>query len=245
MLVSILYLYGMKATNQHQQQRQSMKYVTYYRVSTKGQGTSGLGLDAQRAYLDNFLPSDSVVAQFTDIESGGNANRAELRKAVNLCKREGYTLAVAKIDRLSRVTEDALSIYAELDGRLWSADIPNLDKFTLTLFMAIADRERELIKIRTKQALQAKKAKGGRLGNAGNLTTEGRAKAWQANRAKAQANNNNRRAADTVIMYRDKGHTFAEIADKLNRSGFKAPRGGDFTATQVMRIFNRASTSTR
>jgi DNA invertase Pin-like site-specific DNA recombinase len=217
-----------------------MKYVIYYRVSTAKQGTSGLGLEAQQAYITTYLPTDAIVAEFTEVESGGNAERVELRKAVNLCKRNGYTLAVAKIDRLSRVTEDALNIYSELEGRLFSCDIPNLDKFTLTLFMAIADRERELIKIRTKQALAAKKARGAKLGKPENLTAAGREKAWEARRRDAENNDNNRKAADTVRMYRESGLTYAAIADKLNAAGFRASKGGEFTATQVMRIFNRA-----
>jgi DNA invertase Pin-like site-specific DNA recombinase len=83
------------------------------------------------------------------------------QKAIELCKKENAVLVIAKIDRLSRNTEDALWIYRELDGRLESCDIPNLDKFALTLFMAIADRERELIGIRTKAALQEKKKRIG------------------------------------------------------------------------------------
>ena len=83
------------------------------------------------------------------------------------------------------MTEGALSIYNELDKRLVSCDIPNLDKFTLTIFMAIADREKELIGIRTKAALKAKKDKGHKLETKANLTEAGRQKAWKAKAAKA------------------------------------------------------------
>lgn len=116
-----------------------MDYVLYFRVSTKRQEESGLGLEAQRAYIEHFYSGRKVIGEFTDIKSGKDVeNRPELGKAVALCKKEKAVLVVAKIDRLSRNTEQALSIYRELDGRLESCDIPNLDKFTLTLFMAIA-----------------------------------------------------------------------------------------------------------
>ncbi len=111
-------------------------YVIYYRVSTKRQGDSGLGLDAQRAYVDHFYQGKPIINEFTDVQSGKNVfNRPELMKALALCKEKRAVLVVAKIDRLSRNTEQALSIYRGLAGRLESCDIPNLDKFTLTLFI--------------------------------------------------------------------------------------------------------------
>lgn len=139
-----------------------IKYVVYYRVSTKKQGDSGLGLKAQKAYIQHFIAPTQIAAEFTEVQSGAYLeNRVALQKAMQLCIEKGYVLAVAKIDRLSRKTEDALWVYNQLNGQLYSCDIPNLDKFTLTLFMAIADRERELIAIRTKQALDAKRAEVG------------------------------------------------------------------------------------
>ena len=216
-----------------------MQYVVYYRVSTKKQGESGLGLESQRAYIEHFLPADAILAEFTDIESGGDAARRQLRAAIDLCKKEKATLAVAKIDRLSRVTEDALAVYSELDGRLFSCDIPNLDKFSLTLFMAIADRERELIQLRTKQALKAKADRGEKLGTPANLTSEGRTRAWAATRAKAAAKENNIRASEMARAYRGQGLTLRQIADKLNGAKFRASQGGKFTATQVQRLVTR------
>ncbi|MVM42285.1 hypothetical protein GO730_39000 [Spirosoma sp. HMF3257] len=101
------------------------QYVLYFRVSTKKQGESGLGLEAQRAYIDYFYRDKPILAEFTDIRSGKTiAKRPELQKAMALCKKEQATLVVAKIDRLSRNTENALFIYQELGERLESCDIP-------------------------------------------------------------------------------------------------------------------------
>ena len=134
------------------------QYVIYYQVLTKKQGELGLGLEAQRAYINYFYEQKPVLAEFVEVRSGKTiSQRLEFHQALALCIKEGTTLVVAKIDRLGRNTEQALLIYRELDSRLESCDIHNVDKFTLTLFMAIANRERELIGIRTKQALDQKR----------------------------------------------------------------------------------------
>jgi DNA invertase Pin-like site-specific DNA recombinase len=163
-------------------------YVVYYRVSTKRQGKSGLGLKAQKTYVNHFINSDQIVKEFTEVASAKYMdcdNRPQLCEALDYCIENGYTLVVAKVDRLSRKTEHALDIYNALEGRLISCDIPNLDKFTLTLFMAIADRERELISIRTKQALAERKKQGMKLGTPSNLTNEARAKGAARMKTKA------------------------------------------------------------
>ncbi len=106
-----------------------MGNVAYYRVSTKQQGESGLGLEAQRAIVCHFIDCPSLVGEFVEVGSGKDIDgRPELKKALQLCIEGGHNLIVAKIDRLSRKTEDALNIYSRLDGRLIACDIPNLDK---------------------------------------------------------------------------------------------------------------------
>lgn len=220
-----------------------MKFVIYYRVSTRSQGESGLGMDAQKAYVQHFINQESIVQEFTEVGSGKYMdckNRPQLCKAVDLCKTKGYTLVVAKIDRLSRKTEHALEIYSQLDGRLQSCDIPNLDKFTLTLFMAIADRERELISIRTKQALAEKKKKGIQLGKPANFTNKGRAKGRAANSQIAATKKANVQAQELCILYNQKGFTLRQIANKLNHNGYKTSRGKEFKPTTIKRLLERA-----
>ncbi|WP_205504613.1 recombinase family protein [Rufibacter psychrotolerans] len=225
---------------------QSKPIVVYYRVSTKKQGESGLGLEAQRTYVRHFYPGEPL-AEFTEHVSGKEvANRPRLQQAMALCRKHKATLVVAKIDRLSRNTEQALRIYAELEGRLESCDIPNLDKFTLTLFMAIADRERELISLRTKAALDEKLRQRGEWRTASEPFREGKASQLgvTANRDKAQANENNRRAAALVKSLRESTResgtpTWREIAQELNKGGFRTSRGGSFQAIQAQRLYYR------
>jgi DNA invertase Pin-like site-specific DNA recombinase len=215
------------------------QYVIYYRVSTKKQGESGLGLDAQRAYVDYFYRGKSILAELTDIRSGKTiSQRPELQKALALCQQQGAILVVAKIDRLSRDTEQALQIYRELDGRLESCDIPNLDKFTLTLFMAIADRERELIGLRTKQALDQKRKQVGEWRKGGGNEKKAAAGLIGAEMAREQinGNENKRRAKVLATTLRSAGKNLQAIADQLNTAGFKTVRGKTFDATRVRRL---------
>lgn len=221
---------------------QEQKYVTYKRVSTKRQGESGLGLQSQQTYLDHFYASKNVIAEFTENVSGKDIiNRPELKKALALCKKEKAVLVVAKIDRLSRNTEQALWIYSELEGRLESCDVPNLDKFTLTLFMAIADRERELISIRTANAMVEKRKQKGEWRKPSAPISDKTANrlSIEVNQKKARGNENNKRAAALIQLHRNQGKAWKEIAIELNNAGFRASQGGEFQAVQVQRIHDR------
>ena len=216
-----------------------MKYIVYYRVSTKKQGKSGLGLESQKAIVEYYIDKADILDTYTDVLSGKSTDRPGLQKAIERCKSTLATLVVAKIDRLSRKTEDALEIYSVLEGRLYSCDIPNLDKFTLTIFMAIADRERELISIRTKQALAERKKQGKVLGKKQNLTEIGRKKAHQANKDKALLNVNNMRATALIKEMRSQNLTYQDIAKTLNKNGFKTSQGKEFKKTTVLRLYKR------
>lgn len=229
-----------------------VKFVIYYRVSTQQQGESGLGLQAQKAYILHFIPPDNIAEELQEIASGKDIqNRPILQEAITLCQQKGYFLATAKIDRLSRNTEDALRIYRELDGRLYSCDIPTemgsrMDKFTLTLYMAIADRERELISIRTKQALQAKKKRGEKLGNPQYLSVKGRSLGHTQNRLNARQAKENKQVTDLIMLYREQGMSFQTIANTLNEKEFrtrgngKKGKGSCFYSTTVKRLYDRA-----
>jgi DNA invertase Pin-like site-specific DNA recombinase len=154
-------------------------------------------------------------------------------------------LAVAKLDRLSRKTEDALRIFSDLGERLLSCDVPNMDKFTLTIFTAIADRERELISLRTTGALQAKVKRLQANGEPTNWRTserqtwsvEAREKSVRTIRDNAATNEHTNRARDYARMLRtEKGMTLAAIADYLNERKFVTARGKAFQKTSVLRL---------
>jgi len=141
-----------------------MKYVVYYRVSTKEQGKSGLGLEAQKAEVNRFLKEDdSIIKEFTDIDSGKNDNRVELQKAIEHAKKENAKLLIAKLDRLSRSVS---FIFQLRDSKVdfVCCDLPDANTLTIGIFATMAQHEREVISKRTKAALAARKAKGFKLG---------------------------------------------------------------------------------
>ena len=145
------------------------KYISWRRVSTKKQGRSGLGLQAQKDIIKYFVDREGgeIVADYEEVYTGKDLNGCvELRKAIDHCKRDGAILVIAKTDRF-RNTIEALQVYEEMgDGNIMFCDLPHPDKFTLTLFFALAEREALIVSIRTKQALAVKKAQGVKLGAA-------------------------------------------------------------------------------
>lgn len=142
-------------------------FVSWRRVSTFKQGRSGLGLEAQKEIIRYFIERDNGnwLADYEECYTGKELSGcAELRKAIEHAKREHATLIIAKSDRF-RNTAEALKIYEEMgDGNIMFCDLPTSDKFSLTLFFALAEREALLVSIRTKQALAVKKAQGAQLG---------------------------------------------------------------------------------
>ena len=217
-----------------------MKYVAYYRISTKKQ--KGLGLDAQRAIVDHYTKHDGaeLIAEFTEIESGKETiNRLELHKAMKRCQAEGAILIVAKLDRLSRNVEETFKMKRQLNDRLICCDLPQTDSLTLSIFAGLAQRERELISIRTAAALQAKKARGFTLGKNENLTQEGRKKGAVKMHEKALQNDRNRRATQLILTWREQGATLQEIAQKLNANSFETVRGKAFQPATVWYLYKR------
>ena len=145
------------------------KFISWRRVSTFKQGKSGLGLEAQKEIIKYFIEREQGewVADYAECYTGTELSGCvELRKAIMHAKKEKAVLIIAKSDRF-RNTAEALKIYEEMgDGNIMFCDLPATDKFTLTLFFALAEREALLVSIRTKQALAVKKAQGCKLGAA-------------------------------------------------------------------------------
>ena len=84
--------------------RHGGNWVSYLRVSTDRQGQSGLGLEAQRKAVLDFLNGGQwkLAEEFAEVESGKRNNRPQLAAALAACKRLKARLVVAKLDRLAR-----------------------------------------------------------------------------------------------------------------------------------------------
>lgn len=128
------------------------KYVAYLRVSTQKQGFSGLGLEAQREIIHNYLRDTTPISEYVEVESGRKSDRPKLKEALSQCRKESATLIVAKLDRLARSVY-FLSNLLESDVEIIFCDFPQANKMVLHIISAISQYEAELIAARTKASL--------------------------------------------------------------------------------------------
>jgi len=143
------------------------QYATYLRVSTQRQGAQGLGISAQRTMCDNFIRQNSGkhIQEFMDVESGAHRDRKGLWDAIDYCKKNNCGLVIAKLDRLARDVEFTFRVInTGID--IHFTDMPVVNSMILGVFASVAQYEREMVSIRTKQALGAKRARGEKLGGA-------------------------------------------------------------------------------
>lgn len=147
------------------------RYVTYLRLSRESRNGRNYGLDAQRRDLDLFLsqccPDEDgclEIASYTEVQSGADDSRPELAAAIEHAKREGATLLVAKLDRLSRRVSFIAGLLEVKGLRFKVACMPNADKFQLHIYAALAEQERDFISARTKAGLAAARERGVKLG---------------------------------------------------------------------------------
>lgn len=220
--------------------QQSVKYVSYFRVSTQKQGQSGLGLEAQQTSVDAFIKNrdGDVLDSFTEVESGKKANRPELDKALRRCKLTGATLVIAKLDRLSR----DIAFIANLQKskvEFVCVDMPDANTLTIGMMAVLAQYERELISERTKAGLAAAKRRGVVLGNP-TLQLVRNSDTVAAREAKKRTTTERNKQLKELITEIEASAlqpmSLTDIATELNLAGYQTARGKKFTKTQVYRI---------
>ena len=214
----------------------NIKYVAYYRVSTEKQGDSGAGLDAQKADVMRFT-NGLIGAEYTDIQSGSKFDRLGLQMAIAYAKMHGATLVVAKMDRLSRNVADLFAI-RDSGVKIAICDMPDMDTLKFGIYATFAQHEREMISIRTKKALQARKDAGMILGKLDNLTDAGRAIGRAKHSNNARMNGNNMRAYVVASDMRRAGESFGTISNRLNLFGFLTARGKAFHPNSVKQLMH-------
>lgn len=225
------------------------KFVSWRRVSTKKQEKSGLGLEAQKDIISHFVNTEKgeLIADFCEAYTGKDLNGCiELKKAIEFSKANDAILIIAKSDRF-RNTIEALQIYDEMgEGKIYFCDLPHTDKFTLTIFFALAEREAMLISIRTKAALAVQKRRieqeGGFMSKSGNWctslggTTTGQAKGGQANGEKRRKEAADDKLNMTISVMLEDCQTPQDIdrlATKLNAMGHTTKTGLPFTRNRL------------
>ena len=217
-------------------------YVGYARVSTEGQGRSGLGLEAQEATIRNHMRDGDRLLQpvMVEVESGRKADRPVLIEALARCRLIGATLLVAKLDRLARNRAFVGTVMAS-GVPVEFCDVPAskgaTGAFILGIMAEVAQLEAGLISERTKAALQAAKARGTKLGGFRGRKVDG-ALGADANRSKADAFAS--RVAPTITKLRQEGMSLNAIAKALTEQGVVTDREGNWTATAVRRVLARA-----
>lgn len=214
------------------------KVVAYYRVSTKKQGDSGLGLEAQKDAVLQYLNGGQwdLLAEYTDVESGADDARPALAQAISHAKKAKATLVIAKLDRLSRKVSFVASLM-DSGVRFVAADNPTANELTINILAAVAQEERRLISQRTRAALSAAKKRGVVLGSPSlGLARE---KAFIAKQERADTFASNVRPV--IEELRAVGcSSLRDVASALNARGLKTRRGYSWTAAAVSRVLERA-----
>ena len=207
-----------------------IQFIKYVRVSTKGQGDSGLGLEAQERdinlYLDNYAQEPfEVIAEFIEVASGAKTERPKLKEAIELSRKTKATILVSKLDRISRDVEQIAGLIKRVDFKV--AQFPNADKFMLHIYAALAEQERDFISLRTREALKAAKARGVVLGGA-------RPEANKRHEAvRKLADDNAKRVMPIIVDSRKLGKSYKAIATLLNDLEVKTAKGGKWFASTV------------
>lgn len=215
------------------------KFVAYYRVSTRKQGASGLGLEAQQAAVMQYLNGGQweLIGEYTEVETGGGANalakRPQLRAALAAAKKAKATLVIARLDRLARNVH-FISGLLETGVEFVCTDMPTADRFQLHIYASFAELEKKKIGERTKAAYDSKKARCSAAG------VEFKSNLANANEQRIQD------ADDFTTMVRpvfkalqDRKLSQRKMVAELNEQGIPASRGGKWNLIQVQRVLAR------
>ena len=217
------------------------QYVAWYRVSTERQGRSGLGLAAQKATVEYFVKVEQgeLITEFREVYTGTELSRCkELQKAIELCIKNNYILAIARTDRF-RNTEEALHIYNKLNGNIYFCDCSYTDKYTITIAFANAERTALATSLSTKQALAQKKKQGAHLGSQkGCDMSVAYSKSVEVRRNRAMENKNNKLFYGALTNY-ERAHGKITPNTDLNDFVVELHRLGAKTATGMEITYNR------
>lgn len=223
------------------------RFVSYLRVSTDRQGRSGLGLEAQRAAVTDFLNGGNwrLVSEVVEVESGKRKDRPKLAEALALCRAHRATLVVAKLDRLARNAAFLLSL-RDAGVEFLACDMPDANRMTVGILAVVAEHEREMISARTKAALAAAKARasregrtlnlGGFRGRAGTPQDAAKARAARSRKAIERAST----LAPLIARIDPDSASLRVVASRLNEENVPTSSGkGVWTAAAVARLRER------
>lgn len=216
------------------------RYVSYLRLSRESKNGRNYGLDAQRRDLDLFLsqccPDEEgcqEIAVYVEVQSGADDARPELAAAIEHCRKNGATLLVAKLDRLSRRVSFIAGLLEVKGLQFKVASMPQADKFQLHIYAALAEQEREFISARTKAGLAAARERGVQLGGLRPGTRT------RNDEAKAKADAGAGRLRPVLAAMQAQGSTLRQMADALAAAGTTTRSGRPLSASGVKNQLQR------
>lgn len=215
------------------------KFIAYYRVSTAKQGHSGLGLDAQKEAVTQYLNGGhwELVGEYIEVETGKGsdalAKRPELKAALAECKKMKAKLLIAKLDRLARNVH-FISGLMESKVKFIALDIPEATDLTIHVMAAFAEHEAKRISERTKAALAVAKARGKKLGGAGPANLKRNIEQRQQ-----QADAFAEKLRPVLNGFAADGLNKEQQVARLNELGIMTPRGGQWSRMQLHRVLKR------
>lgn len=212
-------------------------FISYLRVSTQRQGQSGLGVEAQRTAVNDFLKrvNGTLLAEFVEIESGARKARPILVQSIAQSRKAGAILLIAKLDRLARNVAFVSSLM-ESGVEFVAADAPYANRLMIHIMSAFAEHERALISERTKAALAAAKVRGVVLGRNGKaLAVQNQSAAEAFARSLSGAVEKASAAGATTLL---------ELAGKLNAEGSCTRQGHQWTPGTIHRLLGRLNRTT-
>ena len=207
-------------------------FVAYIRVSTDRQAASGLGLEAQRAAIEQYAARQDrkIISIYVETESGRLKDRPQLNAALAHCRKTKSTLLIAKLDRLARNVA-FVSALMETGIEFVAVDAPFANRLMIHVLSAVAEWEREQISERTKAALAAAKARGVKLGQHG---------ATLAAQKRAEADRFAETIRPAVLEAREAGCiSLRDYAAHLSASGTPTANGGKWHASNVSLVLQR------
>jgi len=223
-----------------------MELIAYLRVSTQRQGQSGLGLEAQRAKVQQTAAERGavIVAEFIEVESGRKADRPVLAQALAEARKRKAAVVVAKLDRIARDAELVLRLSREAEanglGGFLFCDLPDVDATTssgrmiLSVMASVAEFESRRISERTKEAMAAAKARGSTFGSA-------RPEIAALNAARSQrASEGAERLRGVLTPMAQAGQSLRAMAAALEGAGVLTAAGSStWSPVQVQRALKR------
>jgi DNA invertase Pin-like site-specific DNA recombinase len=219
--------------------KKQQKFVSYIRVSTQEQGKSGLGIEAQKTSIVEYVTNKGgkIISEFIEVASGRNDKRIGLAQAIEMASNQDAVLIVAKLDRLGRNVSYLFQIRDSIK-KLVILDCPDMDTVKFGVFATFAQYERERISTRTKEALNARFQRTGLKNGNKKGCSMGKAQAVAATikRSNAMLEERNIVASNLIKLELAKGQSLQKIANHLNQVGLKTITGKEYTKSRVQSL---------